>query len=67
MFACTHYWVTGRSGDKKMIIEAIQEFLGDVPKGYEVLEYVLGGTALLFIVRSAFIFLGSVFGRLSEL
>lgn len=50
-----------------MIIEAIQEFLGDVPKGYEVLEYVLGGTALLFIVRSAFIFLGSVFGRLSEL
>lgn len=49
-----------------MLIDAIENFIGIPPAGYEIIEYLIAGILLIFLLKSAFMFLGSIFNKVSE-
>lgn len=50
-----------------MILQAIQTLIGEVPEGYEALEYVVCGALLLFILGEIFYGIGMIIKRVSKI
>lgn len=49
------------------IIQAISDFIGFVPEGYEPLAYVVSAIILLFLLTNAFILIGNIIKKVGGL
>lgn len=50
-----------------MVYDSLVELIGTVPDGLEDFVYILAGIVVLWLLLSAFTFLGSIFKRVMEL
>lgn len=50
-----------------MILQAIQNLIGEVPEGYEIFEYIAAAALLIFTLGSIFYGIGLLIKRVSDL